>query len=121
MRRLGRDESSEGLTYDLMHSWRSKGDKMRLETAEPKMHPHDGCGLRTSTKGITKPQKLTRSGGRRRRLRQEPEASVVRVDDPAQRLATNAEVPVLEAVLREVLLVRAHASELRELVQIIDQ
>ena len=23
------------------HSWRSLGDKMRLESAEPKMHPHD--------------------------------------------------------------------------------
>ena len=40
-RRLGRDESSECLTYELMHSWRSRGDKMRLESAEPKLHPHD--------------------------------------------------------------------------------
>ena len=31
LRRLGRDESSEGLTYELMHFWRSRGDKMRLE------------------------------------------------------------------------------------------
>ena len=23
------------------HSWRSLGDKIRLESAEPKMHPHD--------------------------------------------------------------------------------
>ena len=38
---MGRDESSEGLTYELMHSWRSRGDKMRLESAEPKLHPHD--------------------------------------------------------------------------------
>ena len=30
-RRLGRDESSECLTYELMHFWRSRGDKMRLE------------------------------------------------------------------------------------------
>ena len=38
---LGRDESSECLTYDLVHSWRSRGDKMLLESAEPKLHPHD--------------------------------------------------------------------------------
>ena len=28
---VGRDESSENLTCDLMHSWRSRGDNMRLE------------------------------------------------------------------------------------------
>ena len=40
---LGRDESSECLTYDLVHSWRSRGDKMRLEWAlgRAKMCPHD--------------------------------------------------------------------------------
>ena len=38
---MGRDESSECLTYDLVHSWRSRGDKMLLESAEPKLHPHD--------------------------------------------------------------------------------
>ena len=31
LRRLGRDESSECLTYELKHSWRSRGDQMRLE------------------------------------------------------------------------------------------
>ena len=28
---VGRNESTSCLTYDLMHSWRSRGDKMRLE------------------------------------------------------------------------------------------
>ena len=42
LRRLGRDESSEGLTYELMHSWRSRGDKMRLEFGRAKSAaPHD--------------------------------------------------------------------------------
>ena len=45
LRRLGRDESSQRLTYELMHSWRSRGDKMRLESAEPKLHPHDAAFL----------------------------------------------------------------------------
>ena len=42
---LGRDESSERLTYELMHSWRSRGDKMRLEWQSKMMHPHDAAFL----------------------------------------------------------------------------
>ena len=116
---LGRDESSECLTYDLVHSWRSRGDKMLLESASPNC-TRTMRSLRTSsTKELQNHKNYRGSGGRRRRLRQEPEPCVVRVHDPAQRFATNAEVRVLEAVLREVLLVRAHASELRELVQVV--
>ena len=83
------------------------------------VHPHDVLVVPHQSK-ITTQKNLLRTRWRRR-LRQEPEPSVVRVDHSTKRLATNAEVRVLEAVLREVLLVRAHASELRELVQIIDQ
>ena len=96
---------------------------MRLESGRvPQMHPHDEQSyVPSSSTGITKSQKLTGSGGRRWRLRQEPEPSVVRVHDRTQRLATDAEVRVFEAVLREVLLVRAHASELRELVEVVHE
>ena len=38
---LGRDESSECLTYELMHTWQSRGDKMRLEWQTKCMHPHE--------------------------------------------------------------------------------
>ena len=62
---------------------------------------------------------LGRHTGRWRRLRQIPEPRIVRVHDSTKRLATSAEVRVLEAVLREVLLVRAHGSEFGELVEVV--
>ena len=56
-----------------------------------------------------------------RRLGQKPEPSVVRVHDRTQRLATSAEVRVFEAVLREVLLVRAHTPKFGELVEVVHE